>query len=58
MGDGIMNTITLAAVRDTHAIWRSHNREHEKEFDALFELLALNPDKPMIFICEFTGCIL
>ena len=46
------------AVRDTHSIWRSHNREHEKEFDALFELLALNPDKPMVFICKFTGCIL
>ncbi len=37
-------------VRDTHSIWRSHNREQEEEFDALFELLAVNPDKPMVFI--------
>jgi hypothetical protein len=36
---------------DTHAIWRSHNPDKEKEFDALFEFLSKFPDKKFEFVC-------
>lgn len=39
-------------VGDTHAIWRSHNTDCQAEYDCLFDLLALRPDDPMLFICE------
>ena len=43
--------ITLVA-GDTAAIWRSHNLANLAEYDALFNLLACHPDKPMLFPCE------
>jgi len=45
-------------VGDTDAILRRHNIGVEDEFDALFELLALNQDKPMVFACEFSCNVL
>ena len=45
-------------VGDTGAIWRKHNYGKEEEFDALFDLLALNLDKPMVFACEFSCNVL
>jgi len=45
-------------VGNTGAIWRSHNKEYKKEFDALFALLAVNPGKPMVFACEFSCFVL
>lgn len=39
-------------IRDTSAIWSSHNSENIDEFDALFECLALTPDRPATFSCE------
>ena len=39
-------------VGDTHAIWRSHNMVNVHEYDRLFDLLACQPDAPMLFPCE------
>ena len=47
----IANAITLK-LGDTGAIWRSQNKEHEREFDAIFQLLAGYPDQEFEFICS------
>lgn len=39
-------------VGDTSAIWRAQNPDSYREFDLLFDLLALRPDSPMKFRCE------
>jgi len=43
--------ITLV-VGDRGAIWRAHNEQYQKDFDALFVFLAQYPSKPMRFLCE------
>jgi hypothetical protein len=45
--------ITLV-VGDRGAIWRVHNEEYAKDFDALFTFLAQYPSQPMRFLCEIT----
>ena len=45
--------ITLV-VGDRGAIWRAHNEQYAKDFDALFTFLAQYPSQPMRFICEIT----
>jgi hypothetical protein len=39
-------------IGDNGAIWRSHNPQAQREFDLLFDLLALKPDASMQFGCE------
>ena len=39
-------------VGDTGAIWRAQNPDSHREFDLLFDLLALRPGSPMRFSCE------
>jgi hypothetical protein len=46
--------ITLV-VGDRGAIWRVHNEQYAKDFDALFAFLAQYPSQPMRFLCEITG---
>lgn len=46
--------ITLV-VGDRGAIWRAHNEQYTKDFDALFTFLAQYPSQPMRFLCEITG---
>ena len=43
--------ITLV-VGDRGAIWRAHNEQYAKDFDALFAFLAQYPSQPMRFLCE------
>lgn len=43
--------VTLVA-GDPGAVWRAHNNENLKDFDALFSLLARRPDGEMRFLCE------
>lgn len=45
--------ITLV-VGDRGAIWRAHNEQYAKDFDALFTFLAHYPSKSMRFLCEIT----
>ena len=45
--------ITLV-VGDRGAIWRAHNEQYAKDFDALFTFLAQYPSQPMRFLCELT----
>jgi hypothetical protein len=47
-----LGDLVLLTVGDTSAIWRSHNKERAADFDALFEMLARYPDRPMRFLCE------
>ena len=47
----IANSINLK-LGDTGAIWRSHNQEHEKEFDTLFRFLCSYPNQEFEFICS------
>ena len=42
----------ILTVGDTGAIWRAHNADAAKAFDALFTLLAEYPSQPMRFACE------
>jgi hypothetical protein len=46
--------ITLV-VGDRGAIWRVHNEQYAKDFDALFTFLSHYPSQPMRFLCEITG---
>jgi hypothetical protein len=46
--------ITLV-VGDRGAIWRVHNEQYAKDFDALFTFLSHYPSQPMRFFCEITG---
>ena len=43
--------ITLV-VGDRGAIWRAHNEQYARDFDALFTFLAQYPSQPMRFLCE------
>jgi hypothetical protein len=43
--------ITLV-VGDRGAIWRAHNEQYAKDFDALFTFLAQYPSQYMRFLCE------
>ena len=43
--------ITLV-VGDRGAIWRAHNEQNAKDFDALFAFLAQYPSQTMGFLCE------
>ena len=45
--------ITLV-VGDRGAIWRAHNEQHAKDFDALFAFLAQYPSQTLRFLCEIT----
>jgi hypothetical protein len=45
--------ITLV-VGDRGAIWRAHNEQYAKDFDALFTLLAQYPSQYLRFLCEIT----
>ena len=46
----IANNINLN-LGDNGAIWRSHNKDREKEFDALFHFLSEFPDQEFEFVC-------
>lgn len=39
---------------DHGALWRSHNREQEGDFDALFKFLARRPDTTFRVECQLT----
>jgi hypothetical protein len=45
--------ITLV-VADRGAIWRAHNEQYAKDFDALFAFLAQYPSQYLRFLCEIT----
>jgi hypothetical protein len=49
----LADRITLV-VADRGAIWRAHNEQYAKDFDALFTFLAQYPSQPMRFLCEIT----
>jgi hypothetical protein len=56
LGRGVRCTLALGGFArlvagDTGAIWGSHNVHAAAEFDALFQLLALHPDREMEFLC-------
>lgn len=37
---------------DRSALWRAHNQAAAEDFDALFELLALRPDREFRCLCS------
>lgn len=37
---------------DRSALWRAHNTDREKDYDALFNLLARRPDHAMRVLCQ------
>ena len=37
---------------DKSALWRAHNEDRSKDFDALFTLLARHPGQEMRVLCE------
>ena len=37
---------------DPGAIWRTHNGQQVRDFDALYNLLERRPDHEMRFLCE------
>lgn len=39
-------------VGDRGAVWRAHNEQYAKDFDALFAFLAQYPSQPVRFLCE------
>jgi len=41
-------------VGDRGAIWRAHNEQFAKDFDALFTFLAQYPSQFLRFLCEIT----
>jgi len=41
-------------VGDRGAIWRAHNEQFAKDFDALFTFLAQDPSQFLRFLCEIT----
>ena len=47
----IANVINLN-LGDTEAIWRAHNQDHMKDFDALFRFLCHHPGLDFEFVCS------
>ena len=45
--------VTLV-VGDTSAVWRSHNVDRARAFDAFFGLLSQRPDREMRVLCDMT----